>query len=189
MRKPLFLSFLLVSCPTRERGSLRPASQNWDTMEENACLCVENCVENSYIFLLSQLCAETERFCPAHATRTAQRAEQLTVHPLTLLLATDPSSTFRAAPRALNPYRSALCSKESRKKNNELRVPQMLRDGAKVGHNFSLSHCFLIRMSCWLVFSTSYFFTFSGFASFPGPTWETAGTGTFHASLTCGRAS
>jgi hypothetical protein len=82
MRKSLFLGFLLASCPTRERGSLRPASQNWDTMEENACLCVEN----SYIFLLSQLCAETERFCPAHATRSAQRAEQLTVYPLTLLL-------------------------------------------------------------------------------------------------------
>jgi hypothetical protein len=38
-------------------------------------------------------------------------------------------------------------------------------------------------MSCWLVFSTSYFFTFSGFASFPRPTLETADTGTSHASL------
>ena len=66
----------------REREPLLFALQNWDTTEENACLCVEN----SYIFLLSQLCAETERFCPAHATRTAQRAEQLTVRPLTLLL-------------------------------------------------------------------------------------------------------
>ena len=41
-------------------------------------------------FLLSQLCTETGRFCPAHATRTAQRAEQLTVHPLTLLLISSP---------------------------------------------------------------------------------------------------
>src|SRR6266850_5207170 len=48
MRKPLFLGCLLASCPTRERGPLRPASQNWDTMEENTCLYVEN----SYIFFV-----------------------------------------------------------------------------------------------------------------------------------------
>ena len=62
-------------------------------------------------FLLSQLCFETGRFCPAHATRTAQRTEQQ------------------------------------------------------------------------LVFSTNYFFTFSGFASFSRSTLETAGTGTSHALL------
>ncbi len=110
MRKPLFLGFLLASCPTRERGSLRPASQNWDTMEENACLCVEN----SYIFFVVSIMrrdrALLSRSCDTH------------------------SSASRAV------------------------------DGPSLD-------------------TSSYFFTFSGFASFPRPTLETAGTGTSHASL------
>ena len=54
VQKPAFLGFLLVSCPTREQQTLRLASQHGDTTEEKACLGVEN----SYIFLLSQFCAE-----------------------------------------------------------------------------------------------------------------------------------
>jgi hypothetical protein len=101
-----FLAFYQLPVLQERKRLLRPASQNWDTTEENACLCVEN----SSLFLLSQLCTTRERFCPTRATSSAWRAERL-------------------------------------------------------------------------VFSTSYFFTFSGLASFSRPTLEIADTGTAHAPV------